>query len=253
MEIQEQVVLVTGGARGLGLAISQALLKQGARVVVNYLNSHNAAQDLQQQFPNQVLIYQADITQADQVLAMFKAAKHHFGNGITSVVNNALIKFEFNGEARPHIENLNWDDMQQQFEGAVKAAINTLQAGLEDMKAAQFGRVVNIGTNLVQNPVVPYHDYTAAKAALLAFTRTSAHELGQYGININMLSGGLLQTTDASKATPHAVFDLIAASTPLRRTTTPQEFADAVLLFLSPWSRAITGQNLIVDGGLVKN
>ncbi|MFW2154038.1 SDR family oxidoreductase, partial [Acinetobacter gyllenbergii] len=95
--------------------------------------------------------------------------------------------------------------------------------GLEDMKAAQFGRVVNIGTNLVQNPVVPYHDYTAAKAALLAFTRTSAHELGQYGININMLSGGLLQTTDASKATPDAVFDLIAASTPLRRTTTPQE------------------------------
>jgi 3-oxoacyl-[acyl-carrier protein] reductase len=73
MEIQEQVVLVTGGARGLGLAISQALLKQGARVVVNYLNSHSAAQDLQQQFPNQVLIYQADITQADQVLAMFKA------------------------------------------------------------------------------------------------------------------------------------------------------------------------------------
>ena len=165
MEIQEQVVLVTGGARGLGLAISQALLKQGARVVVNYLNSHSAAQDLQQQFPNQVLIYQADITEADQVLAMFKAAKHHFGSGITSVVNNALIKFEFNGEARPHIENLNWDNMQQQFEGAVKAAINTLQAGLEDMKAAQFGRVVNIGTNLVQNPVVPYHDYTAAKAA----------------------------------------------------------------------------------------
>jgi 3-oxoacyl-[acyl-carrier protein] reductase len=97
MEIQEQVVLVTG-ERGLGLAISQALLKQGARVVVNYLNSHSAAQDLQQQFPNQVLIYQADITQADQVLAMFKAAKHHFGSGITSVVNNALIKFEFNGK-----------------------------------------------------------------------------------------------------------------------------------------------------------
>ncbi|MBK0063792.1 MULTISPECIES: 3-oxoacyl-ACP reductase [unclassified Acinetobacter] len=253
MEIQEQIVLVTGGARGLGLAISHALLSQGSRVVVNYLKSHTAAENLQQQFPEHVFIYQADVTQSDQVLRMFEAAKNHFGSGITSIVNNALIQFEFNGDARPFIENLTWETMQQQFQGAVKAALNTLQAGLEDMKAMQFGRIINIGTNLVQNPVVPYHDYTSAKAALLAFTRTSAHELGPFGININMLSGGLLQTTDASKATPDAVFDLIAASTPLRRTTTPQEFADAVLLFLSPWSRAITGQNLMVDGGLVKN
>jgi 3-oxoacyl-[acyl-carrier protein] reductase len=68
-----------------------------------------------------------------------------------------------------------------------------------------------------------------------------------------MISGGLLRTTDASRATPEAVFDLIAASTPLRRVTTPQEFADAALLFASPWSRAVTGQNLVVDGGLVKD
>ena len=67
-----------------------------------------------------------------------------------------------------------------------------------------------------------------------------------------MVSGGLLRTTDASRATPEAVFDLIASMTPLRRVTTPEEFADAVLFFLSPWARAVTGQNLIVDGGLVK-
>lgn len=66
-----------------------------------------------------------------------------------------------------------------------------------------------------------------------------------------MVSGGLLRTTDASSATPEAVFDLIASMTPLRRVTTPQEFADAVLFFL-PWARAVTGQNLIVDCGLVK-
>jgi 3-oxoacyl-[acyl-carrier protein] reductase len=68
-----------------------------------------------------------------------------------------------------------------------------------------------------------------------------------------MLSGGLLRTTDASAATPEAVFDLIAANTPLRRVTTPEEFADAALFFASPWARAVTGQNLLVDGGLVKN
>ena len=83
-------------------------------------------------------------------------------------------------------------------------------------------------------------------------TKAMAIDLGPHGITVNMVSGGLLRSTDASSATPEAVFELIASLTPLRRVTTPAEFADAVLFFLSPWSRAVTGQNLIVDGGLVK-
>ena len=112
---------------------------------------------------------------------------------------------------------------------------------------------INIGTNLFQNPVVPYHDYTAIKASLLSLTRTTAAELGPDGITVNMVSGGLLRTTDASAATPEAVFDFIAQSTPLRSVTTPAELADAVLFFASPWGRAVTGQNMVVDGGLVFN
>src|SRR5690606_32933242 len=189
MQIRDQIVLVTGGARGLGLAITQALLAEGARVVVNYHSSQQQAEQLAQQYP-------------EQVRALFAAAKTHFGEAIHAVINNALIQFEFNGDARPKVETLTWDMLQRQFSGAVQAALNTTQAALDDMKQAGFGRIVNIGTNLVQNPVVPYHDYTTAKAALLAFTRTTAQDLGQYGINVNMLSGGLLQTTDASKATP---------------------------------------------------
>ena len=252
MQISDQIVLVTGGARGLGLAISQTLIAEGARVVVNYLSSQTAAEQLATAFPQQVFAYQADVTDKAQVEQLFAAAEAHFGTAITSVVNNALIHFQFNGDARPKMEELTAQHLQQQFDGAVVAALNTTQAALPKMKAQGFGRIVNIGTNLVQNPVVPYHDYTAAKAALLAFTRTAAHELGEFGINVNMLSGGLLQRTDASKATPDAVFDLIAASTPLRTVTTPEEFAAAIMMFLSPYSRAVTGQNLIVDGGLVK-
>lgn len=126
----------------------------------------------------------------------------------------------------------------------MRGALNTTQAALPGMSQAGFGRVINVGTNLFQNPVVPYHDYTAAKAALLSLTRTLSQDLGPKGITVNMVSGGLLRTTDASAATPEAVFDLIAANTPLRRVTTPAEFADAVLFFASPWSRAVTGQNL---------
>lgn len=252
MHIRDQIVLVTGGARGLGLAITQTLLAEGARVVVNYLSSQTQADALVRQYPQQVFAYQADVTNRAQVQALFNEAKVHFGATISSVINNALVHFEFNGDDRPKIEDLTEQMMTQQFNGAVLASLNTTQAALEDMKKAQFGRIVNIGTNLVQNPVVPYHDYTVAKSALLAFTRTASHELGTYGINVNMVSGGLLQTTDASKSTPDFVFDLIASSTPLKKVTTPEEFASAVMMFLSPYSRAVTGQNLIVDGGLVK-
>ena len=247
-----QTVLVPGGARGLGRAISEAFLAQGARVLINCLHSLEAARALAAQHPGQALAVQADVRDAQAVQAMLEQARAHFGVPVCTVVNNALPAFSFNGDARPHADALSWQAVSGQLEG-VRAALNTPQAALAGMRAQGFGRIVNIGTNLVQNPVVPYHDYTAAKAALLALTRTLAQELGPEGITVNMVSGGLLRTTDASAATPAAVFDLIAASTPLRRVTTPAELADAVLFFASPWARAVTGQNLIVDGGLVKH
>lgn len=86
------------------------------------------------------------------------------------MINNALLNFQFNGDERSKVETLRLQSMQQQIEIALKATLNTTQAALDDMKKDHFGRIVNIGTNLVQNPVVPYHDYTAAKAALLAYT-----------------------------------------------------------------------------------
>lgn len=253
MNIQDQVVLVTGGARGLGEVITRILIAQGARVVVNYYKSVHRAEQIQQEFGSQVFCYQADVTNKAEVEDLFFEAKTFFGQPINSVINNALINFEFNGDARPKIEDLSWSTMTNQLEGALKAALNTTQEALDDMKAHNFGRIINIGTNLVQNPVVPYHDYIAAKASMLGFTRSAAHELGSFGINVNMVSGGLLKMTDASRSTPGFVFDLIAASTPQNKTISPEEFADAVVMLLGSMARAITGQNLVVDGGLVKD
>ncbi|GHC35390.1 3-oxoacyl-ACP reductase [Alcaligenes pakistanensis] len=252
-ELSQQLVLVTGGARGLGACLVRAFARQGAKIVINYLKSEAAAQALVDEFPQQCLAVQADVTDAASVQALFAKAQAHFGQPITTVINNALPEFSFNGDARPHADTLRWSHLNQQLEGIVGGALNTTQAALPGMKQAGFGRIINIGTNLFQNPVVPYHDYTAAKAALLSMTRTLSHDLGPDQITVNMISGGLLRTTDASSATPEAVFDLIAASTPLRRVTTPEEFADAALFFAGPWARAVTGQNLVVDGGLVKN
>ena len=251
--LAQQLVLVTGAARGLGTHIARAFLAQGAKVIVNYLNSASAANDVASTAPDQALAIQADVCDPAAVRAMFERARAHFGQPVTTVVNNALPAFQFNGNAREHADALRWESVAQQMHGVVRGALNSTQIALPGMREAAFGRIINIGTNLFQNPVVPYHDYTAAKAALLSLTRTLSQDLGPDGITVNMVSGGLLRTTDASAATPEAVFDLIAASTPLRRVTTPEEFADAVLFFASPWSRSVTGQNLVVDGGLVKN
>lgn len=253
LPIDQQTVLITGAARGLGAHLVRAFLGQGARVVINYLSSEQAANKLSELAPERALAVGADVCDKQAVQAMVDRAQQHFGTPITTVVNNALPAFSFNGEQRPYADTLSWDHLNQQFEGIMRGALNTIQATQAGMTHAGFGRIINIGTNLFQNPVVPYHDYTAAKAALLSLTRTMAHDLGPAGITVNMISGGLLRTTDASSATPDAVFDLIASSTPLRRVTTPAEFADAALFFASPWSRAVTGQNLVVDGGLVKN
>ncbi|HEY9281521.1 MAG TPA: 3-oxoacyl-ACP reductase [Eoetvoesiella sp.] len=253
LPISEQLILVTGGGRGLGQHLVQSFLREGARVVINYLNSASNARALASTAPERAIALQADVTDANAVQAMMARARERFGMPVTTVVNNALPKFSFNGDARPHADALTWDNLHQQLEGIVRGALNTTQAALPGMQDLGFGRIINIGTNLFQNPVVPYHDYTAAKAALLSLTRTLSHDLGPKGITVNMISGGLLRSTDASSATPEEVFDLIAASTPLRRVTTPAEFADAALFFASPWSRSVTGQNLVVDGGLVKN
>lgn len=252
MKLSQQWVLVSGSGRGLGAAIARALAREGAGVVVNYRQSVDQAEALVEELGPRAMAVRADITDARQVAHMFESVHERIGVPVLSIVNNALADFRFDGDARPRLDDIEWSRFQHQLDGALKGSLNILQAALPAMKKQGFGRIVNIGTNLFQNPVVPYHDYTAAKAALLSLTRTAANDLGPDGITVNMVSGGLLRTTDASAATPDAVFDIIASQTPLRRVTTPEELADAVLFFLSPWARAVTGQNLMVDGGLVK-
>lgn len=251
--LSEQIVIVTGAGRGLGSSIARAFAREGARVVINYRRSREPAESLARQVGDAAMAVQADVTDRQQVTALVESARQHFGAPVTTVVYNALVDFSFNADARPTVHDITGDAMADQFHGCVQGALNTTQAALPQMRAQGFGRIINIGSNLFQRPVVPYHDYTAAKAALLSLTRTVAAELGPDGITVNMVSGGLLRTTDASAATPDDVFETLAATTPLRRVITVDEFADAAVFFASQWARATTGQNLIVDGGLVPN
>lgn len=246
--ISRQTVLVTGAGRGLGAALARAFAAQGARVAINYRRSAQAAGALATELGTRA--FQADVTDRAQVDAMVAQIADTLGP-VDTVVHNALADFKFDGDARARLDTLTFEDFAAQSRVAVGGALNLVAALRPHFAAQHFGRVITIGSNLVQNPVVPYHDYTAAKAALLAFTRTASKDLGGDGVTVNMVSGGLLRSTDASAATPEAVFDAIAAMTPLGQVTTPDDLAQAALFFAAPWSRAVTGQNLIVDGGLV--
>lgn len=259
-EVKDQVVLVTGSSRGLGRAIAEAFLSQGATVVINYAHREDEAkamcgellQSHRQGRGGRPTLERADVTDPAAVAGLFERVVTSLGRPITTVVHNALLSgFTFNGDARPSLDRLRWEDVQRMVDVTLKGALHVVQAAVPGMQGAKHGRIIHIGSNLVQNPVVPYHDYTLAKGALLAFTRTMAKELGPLGIRVNMVSGGLLRTTEASAATPAAVFDAVATGTPLGHVTTPQEVADVVLFLAHPWSRGVTGQNLIVDGGLV--
>lgn len=249
----DRTVLVTGSSRGLGACIAKALVQQGNRVVINYYQSKAAAEELASKLGKEkaVAIY-ADVTNRQDVDDLVKQATDHFGQ-IDVVVNNALVNFKFDPSKQKPFTELTWADYQSQLDGTLKAAFNIVQSVMPQFMERQNGSVISIGTNLYQNPVVPYHEYTTAKAGLIGFTRNIASELGQYGIKANIVSGGLLKTTDASSVTTPEVFDLIAQSTPIKKVTTPEDVANMVAYLCSEFADGITGQNITVDGGLTMN
>ena len=248
-----KLVLLSGAGRGLGASIAESFVNSGYKVAINYFNSAKEAEDLSRKLGDSVQAFKADIRDENEISNMYKEINSHFSSYPDILVNNAMANYVFNGDLRKKAEDISWKEIQDHLDVTIKGSLNLIQTLIPKMKDKKFGRIINIGTNLVQNPVVPYHDYTIAKGGLLALTRTFAKDLGQFGITVNMVSGGLLKVTDASAATPDEVFEAIAQMTPLQKVTTVQDFADAVVFFASDASRAITGQNLTVDGGLTFN
>ncbi|SAI67289.1 short chain dehydrogenase/reductase [Bordetella ansorpii] len=253
MKFAGKVVLVTGASRGIGAEIARSFAREGATVVVNYLSNTAAADAVVAQCQaagGDAWAVQADVSVPEAVRAMIESIVREAGR-LDVVVNNALRAYAFDPRQRKVFDDLDWRDYRSQFDGAVGAAYHVCRAALPHFKRRAQGCIVNIATNLAEHPVVPYHDYTTAKAALVAFSRNLAAELGPFGIRVNCVAPGLVYPTSASAGTQASFRDALIAATPLRRIARPQDVAGPVLFLASDWSGFMTGQVLFVDGGLV--
>jgi 3-oxoacyl-[acyl-carrier protein] reductase len=252
-KFRDRVILVTGASRGIGAAIAKAFAAEGGIVVVNYRTDATAAEAVAaacRAHGGEALTVAADVTSPEAVAAMATRISEDIGR-LDVVVNNAFAPYRFDPDRRARFWETPWEAYNQQFEGAVKAAYTVSRAMLPLLQRRSGAAIVNLASDLVTRPSIPYHDYTTAKAALVGFSRNLAAELGPLGIRVNCVAPGLVYPTQASADTPEAVRESLIAQTPLRRIATPEDVAGPVLFLASEWSRFVTGQVLHVDGGLV--
>jgi len=252
-KFQGKVVIVTGASRGIGAAISRAFAKEGAFVIINYLQNKAMAEQVASEcieLGGDGWAVQGDVTSESAVNQLIEQVSLETGR-IDVVVNNAFKPFQFDPEQRKLAWELKWEDYQAQIDGAVRSTHYMCQAVLPIMKKQSQGSIVNVISNLVERPIVPYHEYNTAKTALMGYSRNLAAELGSFGIRVNCVAPGLVYPTDASRTTKEELKEMIIAQTPLRRIATPEDIAGPVLFLASDWSQFMTGQTLYVDGGFV--
>lgn len=255
MKFKDRVILVTGASRGIGAAIAKSFAGEGAFVIVNYLQNEKAAAEVVgacQALGGDAWAIQADVTVEEDVNRLVGDILLEVGK-IDVVVNNAFKSFQFDPENRKLAWDLKWEDYQEQLDGSLRAVYNMTQAVIPGMKKQGGGSIVNMVSNLIARPVVPYLDYTTAKGALQSFSRNLATELGSFGIRVNSVAPGLVYPTDASKHTKEDVKEMIISQTPLGRIAMPTDIVGPVLFLASEWAEFVTGQTIYVDGGFVMN
>ncbi|KXH87460.1 SDR family oxidoreductase [Sporosarcina sp. HYO08] len=255
MKFKDQVVLVTGASRGIGAAIAKSFAAEGAFVIVNYLQNEKAAEEVVaacQALGGDAWAIQADVTVEEDVNRLAGDVLLEVGK-IDVVVNNAFKAYQFDPENRKLAWDLKWEDVQEQLDGSLRAVHHMTQAVIPAMKKQGGGSIINMVSNLIARPVVPYIDYTTAKGALQSYSRNLAAELGAFGIRMNCVAPGLVYPTDASKHTKEDVKEMIISQTPLGRIAMPIDIVGPVLFLASEWAAFVTGQTIYVDGGFVMN
>jgi 3-oxoacyl-[acyl-carrier protein] reductase len=235
-----KVALVTGAASGIGAEIARKLAADGAAVAINYRASKAGAEALAAELG--AAAFAGDVSVPEQAQALADAVAGHFGR-IDILVNNAgLIEPGLFGAITP-------DSFQRQFTGNALSVLLMMQAAVPHFPAAG-GRVINISSSLALKPIENTAAYCASKAAVNALTQAFSRELGGRRITVNAIAPGAT-ATPMTKSIPDEIKDRISSATPLGRWAKPEDIANMAAYLASDAAEFITGQIIVVDGGLI--
>ncbi|VUW81438.1 3-oxoacyl-[acyl-carrier-protein] reductase FabG [Bifidobacterium breve] len=252
VNLDGRTAIITGSGKGIGAAVAKCLASHGAAVVINYVHDAASAQRTVEDIHSLgglAIAVQADVCDESQSSKLVGTAVDSFG-GVDILVNNAFGRFSFDPRRRSTFAGGDWDEFSAQIEGCLHGAYLMCSHVVPLMRAQTSGRIINISSNLVDSPIVPYHSYITAKGGLVGMTRSLAQELGGFGITVNAIAAGLTAGTASSAASTEEVRERIIAMTPLGRLARPDDIAGGVALLASDMAGFITGQCLHVDGGL---
>lgn len=243
-DLEGAVAIVTGASRGLGSAIADELGHGGAKVVVNYSRSKEPAEELVEHLKEsgtEAVAVQADVSDAEQAEKLINETIEHFGQ-IDVLVNNAGINRD------KTLKKLEVDDWDEVIQVDLNSAFYTVRAALPHMIERGSGKIINMSSFVGEAGNIGQANYAAAKAGLLGFTKTAAQELARYGITVNALCPGFIET-DMVASIPEEAREKLLKTVPLGRFGKPEEIARAVR-YLIVDGDYITGQALDINGGV---
>ena len=240
-----KVIMITGGTRGIGRAIAEAFLREGARVAITYVRSDERARELER---TGVLAIRCDVSRRDEVRKAAEIVRDRFGD-VNVLINNAGIMYlmpleEFNEELFDRMMGVN-----------VKGIIYMTLELLPQLKRTR-GVIINIASNAGIGTAFEGTTYYAiTKASVIILTKRMAFELGKYGIRVNAIAPGWVETdmTTANRLPEEVekVKALVRSRTMLNMTGVPEDIANVTLFLASEDARYITGQTIVADGGRI--
>ena len=247
IDLNDKVIVITGGSRGIGAATAIAAAGQGAKVLVNFNSDEKSAGSVVGKITESggsAISFKADVSNMTLVQEMVNSALEKWGK-IDVLVNNAAIW------KQAAIDNMSDMDVETTMTVNFNGTLNCIRAIVPTMKKRKGGSIINISSTAAQRGEAFHSHYAASKGAVTALTKSLASELGPDGIRVNAVCPGWTYTDMTTESFKDGSDKIISETIPLRRIGTPEDCASAILFLASDDSSYITGISLNVNGGSV--